>query len=806
MLDFFQSAKPPKASTPSSSATRSQPKKTPNSLNTSSPLSSSTKRPTSSKPSGSAATPSPLAGGKGASSRSKNSPVVVVTTVRKAAAPSATNSSNSSKGSSSPSGSHPAPRINSLPEEKRRRIAAERAAAEEERLRAEREKRRAQQAQEDASKKASRSKPISRSRPGSSRSGSVTSDGKKTSGRKRAIAPSSDEETDDDDLYGKRSRSSRAPSTPSGSKRQGSDPLGDAYQKLGREGVAPSYSVPRDIFNGDRDVGLNDVSSRPIQSAEIISNAIKNFGPFFNGLGDFPRATLEYPGWGASEEYLLLVPKDPDEYDPIYELLLAVKAIVTHYLTPEQRKLFGSLDSLELSGNAGMILPGANVVAPWLGTSNLSVQAPGDLSRARSADIPEKSVRRGSVDGLRCNTAQTPSRSTTPASRHAHTAPVSPLSGSNRTLNHEEHCHKSPAKAAILANANLFGSTGDGNSTPLSRSTSPPLTSPGGSSASATENSLSAADPDPILRSFAKARNRRDGPLFLRTLARFNAEIVALREAGAFEENLKRLGEEKGVPEMVWRAIQDQVYARTVGPRVEELGKYQAFSDNVYGELLPRFMSEIAQLTSLGPSSVFVDLGSGVGNLLLQTSLQTGCEAYGCEMMPVPSSLAQKQVEEAQKRWKMWALKGGKAMEAWEGDFGESLKVREILRRADVVLVNNYAFLPKTNENLSLLFLDLKDGASIVSLKPFVPPDFRLTERTLSSPLAILRVVERNYTSGCVSWADGGGKYYIQTVDRSLVRSFVEREEERGKSKRIETSRRRWKARLDDDDEVDGYD
>ena len=60
-----------------------------------------------------------------------------------------------------------------------------------------------------------------------------------------------------------------------------------------------------------------------------------------------------------------------------------------------------------------------------------------------------------------------------------------------------------------------------------------------------------------------------------------------------------------------------------------------------------------------------------------------------------------------------------------------------------------------------------------MSLRPFVPPDFRLTERTLSSPLAILRVEPRRYTSGCVSWTAGSGDYYGQVVDRSLVRDYA---------------------------------
>ena len=46
--------------------------------------------------------------------------------------------------------------------------------------------------------------------------------------------------------------------------------------------------------------------------------------------------------------------------------------------------------------------------------------------------------------------------------------------------------------------------------------------------------------------------------------------------------------------------------------------------------------------------------------------------------------------------------------------------------------MTNYAFTPALNDKLSLLFLDLKEGTKIISLKPFVSENFRLTERTVS--------------------------------------------------------------------------
>ena len=288
-------------------------------------------------------------------------------------------------------------------------------------------------------------------------------------------------------------------------------------------------------------------------------------------------------------------------------------------------------------------------------------------------------------------------------------------------------------------------------------------------------------DADSILRSFTKARNRRHGPLFVRTVHRFNALLHKLKDEGVIEQHLQSLGESQGVPETVWRTIQDQVYARAAAPHVEKLKQYEAFSDNVYGEMLPPFLSEICRLAQLGPQSVFVDLGSGIGNLVVQAAMQTGCRAYGCEYMPVPAQLAAAQLQEARARWHLWHLRGG-PMETWCADFTESEHVRAALRDADLVVANNYAFRPETNDTLSLLFLDLKDGAMVVSLRSFVPHDFRLTERTLSSPAAILRVEERTYTPGCVSWTGGSGKYYVHTVDRLEVHAYAAALEKRSQT------------------------
>ncbi|WFD42699.1 [histone H3]-lysine(4) N-trimethyltransferase [Malassezia psittaci] len=448
-----------------------------------------------------------------------------------------------------------------------------------------------------------------------------------------------------------------------------------------RPGKPFHYHKPRRILPLVRAVNDPAISSR-----DICQRSSAEYLPFFEGLSEDAAAILEYPAIGAKEEFSLLVSKDPDEYDPISDLLRTVSAIVTHYIPSSKQTEFGDLDALDVSSNAGCIL------AEW------------QTARGR-LQTTDNLVRPGTPSILAADTPADPQ--------------VSMMDSTYQT--------------------------------------------------------------DSILRSFTKARNRRNGPLFLHALKRFNSLLHAMKEEGVVERHLEWLGDHHGVPEAVWRTIQDQVYARAAAPDVDKLKKYEAFSDNVYGEMLPPFLSEISRLAQLGPDSILVDLGSGIGNLVVQAAMQTGCAAYGCEYMPIPADLANAQLREARARLGLWHLQGGQ-METWCADFTDSEQVRTSIRNADLVVANNYAFRPKTNDTLSLLFLDLKDGAMIISLRSFVPQDFRLTERTLSSPAAILRVEERSYSPGCVSWTGGSGKYYVHVVDRSKVHAYITALEQNAKN------------------------
>lgn len=72
----------------------------------------------------------------------------------------------------------------------------------------------------------------------------------------------------------------------------------------------------------------------------------------------------------------------------------------------------------------------------------------------------------------------------------------------------------------------------------------------------------------------------------------------------------------------------------------------------VYGEVNPILVKEFITKTRIHSRSVFMDLGCGIGNVVLQVAAQTGCEAYGIEINETPCKIAKRQLKEYAARMK----------------------------------------------------------------------------------------------------------------------------------------------------------
>ncbi|ORX59450.1 DOT1-domain-containing protein [Hesseltinella vesiculosa] len=275
-----------------------------------------------------------------------------------------------------------------------------------------------------------------------------------------------------------------------------------------------------------------------------------------------------------------------------------------------------------------------------------------------------------------------------------------------------------------------------------------------------------------IMRQLTKYRNRREQPGYVAAIDQWNTQLRDLKQqhgALSLQETRRRHASYTLACHVLY-----QIYSRTVAFHADKLNRYKAFSNFVYGEVNPSFVNEMIERTKMTVKSVFVDLGSGIGNAVLQVAAQTGCESFGIEIMETPCKLAKRQLKEYATRMKAWGLATGK-VHFRQGDFldGGQQDLMATMRRADVVLVNNYAFDSTTNQDLLRLFLDLKEGAKIVSLKSFVHKNHKINARNFHLPESILQVQELPYYSDAVSWSHQDGTFFISTVNRQRLAQYT---------------------------------
>ncbi|KAJ3288674.1 Nucleosomal histone H3-Lys79 methylase [Borealophlyctis nickersoniae] len=241
-----------------------------------------------------------------------------------------------------------------------------------------------------------------------------------------------------------------------------------------------------------------------------------------------------------------------------------------------------------------------------------------------------------------------------------------------------------------------------------------------------------------ILRSIIKACHRKNAADLKVALKSFNECMVALKSEGAFDL-CETVGKPAKYPFV--SLILEQAYARAVAPSAHLLNQYEGFSNNVYGEVRHHLVNEMIKEAGIRPDHVFLDMGSGIGNVVLQVAAQCLCDCYGIEIMPTPAQLGKKQRAEFLSRLRYYAKPCGR-ITLKQGDFLDDPEIHEVLKRADVIFVNNYAFDAELNQGILAKFLDLKESATVISLRSFVPVDRRPSLRRSNAIESIFTVRE----------------------------------------------------------------
>jgi len=85
----------------------------------------------------------------------------------------------------------------------------------------------------------------------------------------------------------------------------------------------------------------------------------------------------------------------------------------------------------------------------------------------------------------------------------------------------------------------------------------------------------------------------------------------------------------------------NQAYANVVKDS-STLNKYKGFSDEVYGEAGHDLITDLITKVPITKEQIFLDLGSGIGQVVMQVAAQAQCKAsYGVEFSDTPATYAE---------------------------------------------------------------------------------------------------------------------------------------------------------------------
>ncbi|KAF2870654.1 histone methylation protein DOT1-domain-containing protein [Massariosphaeria phaeospora] len=222
------------------------------------------------------------------------------------------------------------------------------------------------------------------------------------------------------------------------------------------------------------------------------------------------------------------------------------------------------------------------------------------------------------------------------------------------------------------------------------------------------------------------------------------------------------LGDDTTREEKIHRLL-THAYDATISPIILKLAHVTTIDSMLtYGEVSQGFISRMFQDFKVAASSCFIDLGSGVGNVVLQAHLETGCHAFGSELHSgrfAASIVFRTAVAILLSRHglgDMRQLEQGVVFK--EGDIFVEPHTIDLVPKADLILCNNRKFgADAVQRQVDSVLVPMKVGAVFVSLEKVV------RGRGCRSTLKELGIVEtkRMGEPGDVSWTNSATDYWV---------------------------------------------
>ncbi|EFP13191.1 hypothetical protein CRE_08458 [Caenorhabditis remanei] len=216
-------------------------------------------------------------------------------------------------------------------------------------------------------------------------------------------------------------------------------------------------------------------------------------------------------------------------------------------------------------------------------------------------------------------------------------------------------------------------------------------------------------------------------------------------------------------------------------PRPADLNTYyKSFTSETYGETNLEQMASIIDELGIGSHDVFVDLGSGIGQLVCFTAAYAKCrKSVGIELSQIPANYAKNLGGHFKQLMAHFGKSHGR-FEHHQGDFLNPKFKKLIIEEATVIFINNFAFSPDlmfriTNE----LLQDLKHGTRIVTTKPFGAHKKDITYRSTGDINSISDTRELTSLEYGVSWTAKQVKFWLTTMDHTKLIRYYEAERQK---------------------------
>ena len=203
-------------------------------------------------------------------------------------------------------------------------------------------------------------------------------------------------------------------------------------------------------------------------------------------------------------------------------------------------------------------------------------------------------------------------------------------------------------------------------------------------------------------------------------------------------------------------------------PHDDAIAKTKGVSNpDTYGELSYWFLTSLFAKVALNWRQLFVDLGSGVGNICLQAALEIGCTARGCEISQLRNNLAAPfhadllaKCTTAVERKRLTNTAAKERLRFVEGDIFNNSEVETWIPEADLILCTNLKFPGDMNEELLMLAMQMKSGVKMATLAPLFVGSYEPGEQ---SPMNHLTEERLRARKGEARWAWNAFDWYLYT-------------------------------------------